>query len=35
MDRARAEELMKLADAACPYSKAARGNLPVELVVEG
>jgi osmotically inducible protein OsmC len=35
MDRARAEELMQLADAACPYSKATRGNLPVELVVEG
>jgi osmotically inducible protein OsmC len=35
MDRARAEELMKLADAACPYSKATQGNLPVELVVEG
>jgi Ohr subfamily peroxiredoxin len=35
MDRARAEEFMKLADAACPYSKATRGNLPVEFVVEG
>jgi lipoyl-dependent peroxiredoxin len=35
MDRAQAEEIMKLADAACPYSKATRGNLPVELVVEG
>jgi Ohr subfamily peroxiredoxin len=35
MDRARAEELMQRAHAACPYSKATRGNLPVELVVEG
>ena len=35
MDRAQAEELMRQADTVCPYSKATRGNLPVELVVEG
>jgi Ohr subfamily peroxiredoxin len=35
MDRAQAEELMNEAHKACPYSKATRGNMPVELVVEG
>jgi lipoyl-dependent peroxiredoxin len=35
MDRAQAEELMDEAHKACPYSKATRGNMPVELVVEG
>ncbi|HEX6010669.1 MAG TPA: organic hydroperoxide resistance protein [Geminicoccaceae bacterium] len=35
MDRAQAEELMNEAHKASPYSKATRGNMPVELVVEG
>jgi Ohr subfamily peroxiredoxin len=34
IERAQAEELMQQAHAACPYSKATRGNLPVELEVE-
>jgi lipoyl-dependent peroxiredoxin len=34
IDRAQAEELMNEAHEACPYSKATRGNMPVELVVE-
>ena len=34
MDRGQAEELMAEAHKACPYSKATRGNMPVELVVE-
>jgi lipoyl-dependent peroxiredoxin len=34
MDRAQAEELMHEAHEACPYSKATRGNMPVELVAE-
>jgi lipoyl-dependent peroxiredoxin len=34
IDRAQAEELMDEAHKACPYSKATRGNMPVELVVE-
>ena len=34
MDRPQAEELMDEAHKACPYSKATRGNMPVELVVE-
>jgi lipoyl-dependent peroxiredoxin len=34
MDRLQAEELMDEAHKACPYSKATRGNMPVELVVE-
>lgn len=29
----RAEELVKKADAICPYSKAVRNNMPVELKV--
>lgn len=27
------EKLVKLADAACPYSKAVKGNIPVEIVL--
>jgi lipoyl-dependent peroxiredoxin len=34
MDRGQAEKLMDEAHKACPYSKATRGNMPVELVVE-
>lgn len=34
MERAQAEELMNEAHGACPYSKATRGNMPVELVTE-
>jgi lipoyl-dependent peroxiredoxin len=34
LDRAQAEALMDEAHKACPYSKATRGNMPVELVVE-
>jgi Ohr subfamily peroxiredoxin len=34
IERAQAEELMNEAHKACPYSKATRGNMPVELVVE-
>lgn len=33
--REEAQELMEAAHRACPYSKATRGNLPVELAVEG
>ena len=33
VDRAKAEELVELAHQFCPYSKATRGNIPVELVV--
>jgi organic hydroperoxide reductase OsmC/OhrA len=28
------QELLKKTHAYCPYSKATRGNLPVEIVVE-
>ena len=34
IDRAQAEELMNEAHKACPYSKATRGNMPVQLAVE-
>ncbi|HUZ62555.1 MAG TPA: organic hydroperoxide resistance protein [Acetobacteraceae bacterium] len=33
MDRAEAEKLVAKAHEVCPYSKATRGNIPVELVV--
>lgn len=32
MDRAQVEELLNAAHQVCPYSKATRGNVPVELV---
>jgi Ohr subfamily peroxiredoxin len=35
IDRNEARELMEAAHQACPYSNASRGNLPVELIVEG
>lgn len=35
MERRAAEELMREAHEVCPYSKASRGHLPVELLVEG
>lgn len=35
IDGAEAQALLEAAHQACPYSKATRGNLPVELVVEG
>lgn len=35
MERRAAEELMREAHEVCPYSKATRGHLPVELLVEG
>jgi lipoyl-dependent peroxiredoxin len=35
MDRAQVQELLEAAHQVCPYSKATRGNIPVELVVEG
>lgn len=35
LEKAQAEELMAAAHQVCPYSKATRGQLPVELVVEG
>jgi Ohr subfamily peroxiredoxin len=28
------QKLVKIADLACPYSKAVRGNIPVEIVVK-
>ncbi len=34
IDRAEAQKLMEQAHEVCPYSKATRGNLPVELVAE-
>ena len=33
VDRAEAEKLVQQAHQVCPYSKATRGNMPVELVV--
>ena len=33
VDHAKAEELVELAHAFCPYSKATRGNIDVKLVV--
>lgn len=35
MDRAQVQELLDAAHQVCPYSRATRGNIPVELVVEG
>lgn len=35
MDRAQVQDLLEAAHQVCPYSKATRGNIPVELVVEG
>jgi Ohr subfamily peroxiredoxin len=35
MDRAQVQELLEAAHQVCPYSKATRGNISVELVVEG
>jgi Ohr subfamily peroxiredoxin len=35
MDRAQAQELVEAAHQVCPYSNATRGNMPVELAVEG
>jgi Ohr subfamily peroxiredoxin len=34
LERQRAEALMQAAHEVCPYSKATRGNLPVDLVLE-
>ena len=35
LDREGAEKLVALAHERCPYSNATRGNIPVELVVNG
>ena len=35
MDRAQVQELLDAAHQVCPYSKATRNNVPVELAVEG
>lgn len=35
LDRAQVQELLEAAHQVCPYSKATRGNIEVELVVEG
>jgi Ohr subfamily peroxiredoxin len=35
MERAQVQELLDAAHQVCPYSKATRNNIPVELVVEG
>jgi Ohr subfamily peroxiredoxin len=35
MERAQVQELIEAAHQVCPYSKATRGNVPVELIVEG
>ena len=35
LDRAQVQELLEAAHQICPYSKATRGNIEVELVVEG
>ena len=35
LERAQVQELIEAAHQACPYSKATRNNIPVELVVEG
>ncbi len=35
MDRAQVQELLDAAHQMCPYSKATRNNIPVELAVEG
>jgi Ohr subfamily peroxiredoxin len=34
MQRAQVQELLEAAHQVCPYSKATRGNIPVELAVE-
>lgn len=34
LDRAQVQELLEAAHQMCPYSKATRNNIPVELVVE-
>ncbi len=34
LDRAQVQELIEAAHQMCPYSKATRNNIPVELVVE-
>ncbi len=33
MEKSKAEALMQAAHQVCPYSKATRGNMPVELIV--
>ncbi len=35
MERAQVQELLDAAHQVCPYSKATRNNIPVELAVEG
>lgn len=35
MERAQVQELIEAAHQVCPYSKATRNNVPVELAVEG
>jgi Ohr subfamily peroxiredoxin len=35
MDRAQTQELLEAAHQMCPYSKATRNNIPVEIAVEG
>ncbi|MBN8608699.1 MAG: Ohr family peroxiredoxin [Caulobacterales bacterium] len=35
MERAQVQELIEAAHQVCPYSKATRNNIPVELIVEG
>jgi len=35
MERAQVRELIEAAHQVCPYSKATRNNIPVELIVEG
>jgi len=34
LDRAQVQELLDAAHQVCPYSKATRGNIPVELAVQ-
>jgi lipoyl-dependent peroxiredoxin len=35
LDRAKVQELLEAAHQMCPYSKATRNNIPVEIAVEG
>jgi Ohr subfamily peroxiredoxin len=35
LDRAKVQELLEAAHGVCPYSKATRNNIPVELAAEG
>jgi osmotically inducible protein OsmC len=35
LERAQVQELIEAAHQMCPYSKATRNNIPVELAVEG